>query len=1175
VFVSSTFEDLKEERNALAAPGGPFAELTKLCQSFGARFQAIDLRWGVREEAGLDQRTMEICLGEIERCQRTGIKPNFIVLLGDRYGWRPLPVRIEAEEFRALRDRMADAEDRARVDDWYRLDENAVPPECLLRPRTGEFKDIQRWGDVETPMHKALRDAARAAGLSGDALIKYEASATHQEILKGLGKTAEDREHVFAFFRKPSEPNEGPDLTSLKQLLRDELKGNVFEPRAASELCERVRENLERVIRAEAAAFKSRTALDIEVEAHDAFARDRARHFMGRKDVLDSIEQYVKGGTRRPLVVHGASGSGKSAVMARALEVLLGNPRNAVVIRRFIGVTPESSSGITLLRSLCEEIGRRYGVTEEIPVEFHSLVRTFAGRLALGTADRTLILFIDALDEIAASDPAADITWLMPELPRHCRVVLSTTDVARSLEAARLVELGALPAEDAEEALALWLHDARRELRVWQREKVLAYYGRCGLPLYLRLAFEESRRWRSFDEPEACELREGLAGIIDVLLDRLSSDGSHGNFLVSRSLGYLATARYGLTDDEMLDLLTRDPAVWQEFDAAKRHDPPERRLPVIVWSRLFLDLEPYLTGRAAPGGTVATFYHRQLRERIHDRYLAGSQAKERHEALTGYFGRQSHWLGEAWRQPNARKAIELVYQQLGAGLTDEATATLSDLCFVTAKCAASLVFDLQEDYRRAFDMLPEAQAELADDRRRLERVQKYARDLIAYAKQDIQILEVPESVEPHNDERSDEEARGSCKNPTLYTLRAFAEFVRMESYPLSEFASCPGFTVQHAFNSAPSGPVHDAAEQVYLTVKEPILARHWSKNNSHEPKRALLRLLEGHTGTVTDISMSADGCVAISSSEDNTLRLWDIQTGQCLYVIHGQATADSSKPNKYGLVSLWADESYFTCVSLSADGKVALSGSTTGALIAWDMKTGHRLRTLQGGGYRVCSIALSTDASLAISGSGQLSRSGYSGTTMSLWDISAGKCALTSEHHSPVNAVSLSANGQYALSSGPSRRLQLWNVKTLQQVCDLAGHDLEPSVGALSANGCWAISGGYDKTLRVWNLENRLCSHVLNHPGVVTAVALSADGKRALSGSADGFLRFWDLVDGRLLGTVRGHAGAVRGVCLRADARLAVSAGADRSCRVWDPQLIESLPDYNARERGPIVDVQL
>ena len=88
IFVSSTFADLKEERNALQKD--VFPRLKKLCRENGTCFQAIDLRWGVREEAGLDQQTMTICLDEIKRCRDASPRPNFIVLLGDRYGWRPL-----------------------------------------------------------------------------------------------------------------------------------------------------------------------------------------------------------------------------------------------------------------------------------------------------------------------------------------------------------------------------------------------------------------------------------------------------------------------------------------------------------------------------------------------------------------------------------------------------------------------------------------------------------------------------------------------------------------------------------------------------------------------------------------------------------------------------------------------------------------------------------------------------------------------------------------------------------------------------------------------------------------------------------------------------------------------------------------------------------------------------
>jgi hypothetical protein len=67
IFVSSTFSDLKEERNALQKYVFPL--LRELCRQHGCRFQPIDLRWGVSEEAGLDQQTMKICLEEIKRCR--------------------------------------------------------------------------------------------------------------------------------------------------------------------------------------------------------------------------------------------------------------------------------------------------------------------------------------------------------------------------------------------------------------------------------------------------------------------------------------------------------------------------------------------------------------------------------------------------------------------------------------------------------------------------------------------------------------------------------------------------------------------------------------------------------------------------------------------------------------------------------------------------------------------------------------------------------------------------------------------------------------------------------------------------------------------------------------------------------------------------------------------------
>lgn len=68
VFVSSTFSDLKAERNALQQ--NTFPRLRKYCAERNARFQAIDLRWGVSQEAALDQKTMDICFGRLPRRRR-------------------------------------------------------------------------------------------------------------------------------------------------------------------------------------------------------------------------------------------------------------------------------------------------------------------------------------------------------------------------------------------------------------------------------------------------------------------------------------------------------------------------------------------------------------------------------------------------------------------------------------------------------------------------------------------------------------------------------------------------------------------------------------------------------------------------------------------------------------------------------------------------------------------------------------------------------------------------------------------------------------------------------------------------------------------------------------------------------------------------------------------------
>ena len=121
----------------------------------------MDLRWGVSEEAALDQQTMNICLIELERCQDVSPRPNFIILLGDRYGWMPLSPQIKAKEYDEICRVLPDA-DKRRLADWYRLDTNAVRPEYVLRARNGTVaaeSEYDTWSATEASLHAILLGA--------------------------------------------------------------------------------------------------------------------------------------------------------------------------------------------------------------------------------------------------------------------------------------------------------------------------------------------------------------------------------------------------------------------------------------------------------------------------------------------------------------------------------------------------------------------------------------------------------------------------------------------------------------------------------------------------------------------------------------------------------------------------------------------------------------------------------------------------------------------------------------------------------------------------------------------------------------------------------------------------------------------------------------------------------
>jgi NACHT domain- and WD repeat-containing protein len=812
VFVSSTFSDLKAERNALQAR--VFPRLRELAEQHGARFQVIDLRWGVSEEASLDQQAMDICLGEVKRCQKISPRPNFIVLLGDRYGWRPLPSRIPADEFEAIQPQ-TEAE-RARLHQWYRRDDNALYKRddqtkqgvYLLQPRqvqipegaSEEEKEAARelegkqWQEAEKALHAIL--ARDTKGLDALERLKYTASATEQEIAAGALRVEDAPEHVVCFFRSITglPPQYDPaardflDLDIANQSVEREAhrQQEALKKRLAAylpnenvhtyqarwtgdgitadhvdQLCADVYAALERIILAEfdhpheiEAQTKETTHLlpyepldktDVEGPAHRKFAEERLAFFVGRSGILQEISDYLADSGRRILAIAGVGGTGKSALMAKAVEQAQKTHPKAQIVYRFIGATPSSSDGRSLLHYLCRELSHRYGADEkDIPFDYRDLVPELARRMGLASADKPLILFLDSLDQLSAAHGARSLIWLPAQLPEHVSLIVSTRDkedTYQSLKAKPIIakELDGLKPDEGEDLLAQWLKSptVQRQLQPTQREEVLRKFAQSGCnPLYLKLAFEEARLWTSYQEPQE-DLTEGVAGIIeDNMIKRLKHEGNHGEMLVSHALGYLAASRYGLTEDELVDLLSRDLEVYDWFFRQTYHLPSDlvqravecrpgstdegavawlnelkrqkrdgdlprevaefletalrgvdgARLPIVLWSRLSFDLAPYLTERLVDGSSLLNFYHRELGDVSKAVFLTNGDAQNYHAKLADYFRSKADPKQDgSWMGGNIHGLSELPYHLTSSGQREQVFELLTDYKFMEHK----------------------------------------------------------------------------------------------------------------------------------------------------------------------------------------------------------------------------------------------------------------------------------------------------------------------------------------------------------------------------------------------------------------------------------------------------------------------------------------------------------
>ena len=228
-------------------------------------------------------------------------------------------------------------------------------------------------------------------------------------------------------------------------------------------------------------------------------------------------------------------------------------------------------------------------------------------------------------------------------------------------------------------------------------------------------------------------------------------------------------------------------------------------------------------------------------------------------------------------------------------------------------------------------------------------------------------------------------------------------------------------------------------------------------------------VLRGHGGNVA--ALAIDGSRIISGSWDNTIRIWDADTGRQLALLSGY-------------------EADVLATTISPDRRVIASGGRNNAIRIWDAETGDKIATLTGHGRDVLAIAFSPDSRWIVSGSRD--------KTVKIWDASEGKELQTlTGHDASVYAVAFSPDGREIISGSRDGVIRIWNAKSGERLDELTRHEDGILSLKYSRDGTRIVSGSEDQTVRIWDVASRKEKMILRgHSGEVHAVDVFADNQR-------------------------------------------------------------------------------
>lgn len=922
------------------------------------------------------------------------------------------------------------------------------------------------------------------------------------------------------------------------------------------------------------------------------------KDFTGRAWLDAELEAWVHSPGGRIFVVTGDPGTGKSAYLAHVAR----SDSRVVAYHFCVAGLAESVDPTRFAASVAAQIARRLpdfradsGLDSALDSDPGSRFRRLVADplRAFAEPETPAILVVDGLDEaLAAGD--ANIARLLrdrvDDLPGWVRLVVSTRKDPLLLDL-----FGPVPIREIEVSRPENLRDLSDYLAAVGRDPVWrAALDRSGADptatsaaiaeraggnfLYARQAVEGIRAGQ-IDPRRPEHFPEGLAGIYQRFFERVfPTPDAFASF--RPVLDVLCAARGPVTTADLAGFLGRDA-----FDV----ETDLQRIAVLfpqsggVFRPCHKSLTDWLCGRGRNQKTYRANVaagHRRIADGLLSRFRSGDHDDFVVAHLPTHLREAARW--------------------------DDLEVVLTDPEFVGAKAARGQVFGLVADYAAALAVWP-GHCRYDPFDRTAEAIPDWLRESVAAvldARPDphptrgagpilatLRLLAdtsrertVPEVPTENADEsatvprasaddsalvggmRRAEAASRAGADPHATTgpaarVAAFADFVTTHCHFL---AAHPGEAVPLAANVADGGPVADRAGPLADALTRPWVARE-SRPLSPPTRPACVRVLKGHSDQVLTVALALAGRVAVSGSDDHTLRAWNVSTGECVATFTGHTgpvnavavTQDGTlavSVSKDATVRVWrldrSEQRVLTghfgavyAVAVTSDGRLAVTGGRDRSVRVWDLQSGECRRLMTGHGGAVLGVDVTPD--------GKLAASTDWGGVLRLWDVATGRCVrIIRGHTRPVKGLALAPDGRTAVTGGTGKTVRVWDLATGEPRSTRTGHK-DAILGVAFAADRVAASVGWDRTLRIWDCHDGSLLRTIPI-GTAFDVDLTPDGRLAATAESDHAIRVWDVASGIAQAPAPGHLSVVYGFAWTPDGRGVVSAGKDETIRLWD-----------------------